>query len=557
MPSIIQAIKDAILTEISSDVRIQDRSFWSQLLEEKKKGQDPSVWSMRWKVRTDKPFIVTRFLFRCLYNILLCFIWLCNVIYEFIFRGFSGRWRGYSKEESKDIKCRDIFRKGIRPSAGINIILAGLALVAGIVTIVFIIVFNISNVVLAPSNLRTNTNGIISIDQPGLETQHYFLLNAANFWTPTGIALSKGDKVYITASDSMYGDIYNMDTCSRENKKLEYSRSIIGPNTQQGETSTKNIEYCIYGRNKQLDADAQFGSLLYQVCPSIQAPAPYNSSLKRKEKHVFQINFKKRQNAYRFKAKENGALYFCFNDILLDSTILKQIRTDFYCNPKDENLEKLFKPLAKTGWYRDLLKEIDTKAFKDSTSSVLIKIYLYEEKDSIKQKVLDSICDDRITIPITDTDWKSTSMDSINISKDVNRWFWIPNTPVFMNIDIDSTGLKILDTTQKKANWIDITEHDPTIWFQDNLGEVLVNVRVEQNLRHTAIPWQNKILTWWYRRIEHFLRWKWYWELIAIIVLLLAITLACLEPVMIRGIRKIRRKRTKAESSSEQTTEAL
>ena len=209
MPSIIQAIKDAILTEISSDVRIQDRSFWSQLLEEKKKDHDPSAWSMRWKVRTDKPFIVTRFLFRCLYNILLCFIWLCNVIYEFIFRGFSGRWRGYSKEESKDIKGRDIFRKGIRPSAGINIILAGLALVAGIVAIVYIIVFNISNVVLAPSNLRTNTNGIFSIDQPGFETQHYFLLNAANFWTPTGIALSEGDKVYITASGSMYGDKSN------------------------------------------------------------------------------------------------------------------------------------------------------------------------------------------------------------------------------------------------------------------------------------------------------------------------------------------------------------
>ena len=461
MTSIIQAIKDAILTEISSDVRIQERSFWSQLLDEKKNNHGSSPWSMRWKVNTDKPFIGTRFLFRCLYNILLCFIWLCNVIYEFFFRGISGRWRGHSREESEDIQCRDIFKKGIQPSAGINIILAGLALVAGIVSIVHIIVFNINHVVLAPSNLRTNTNGIISIDQPGLETQHFFLLNASNYWVPTGIPLSKGDQIYITASGSMYGDIYHLDTCVRKNKKPEYSRSIIGPNCSKNETETLNTKYCIYGRNGKLDKNARFGSLLYQICPSIQAPAPYNGSLKRKEKEVFQINFRKRQNAYRFKAKEDGALYFCFNDILLDSTILKQIRTDYCCNPNDQYLEKLFKPLKEYGWYPDIL------------------------------------------------------------------------------------------------NKADLTKHDSTIWFQDNLGEVLVNVRVEQNLRHTAIPWQNKILTWWYRRIEHFLRWKWYWELTAVIVLLIAITIGCLEPVMIRGISKIRGKGSKADSSTGQATEAL
>ena len=555
MPSIIQAIKDAILTEISSDVRIQERSFWSQLLEEKKNDQGSAPWSMQWKVDADKPFIATRFLFRCLYNILLCFIWLCNVIYEFIFRGISGRWRGYSREESKTIRCRDIFKKGIQPSAGINIILAGLALVAGIVTIVYIIVFNINHVVLAPSNLRTNTCGVISIDQPGLETQHYFLLNAANYWAPTGIALSKGDRVYITASGSMYGDIYNLDTCARNNKRPEYSRSIIGPNYLENETDTLNTKYCIYGRNKKLDKKARFGSLLYQVCPSIQAPAPYNGSLKRKEKEVFQINFKKRQNAYRFKSKGNGALYFCFNDILLDATILKKIEADYIRDTSIRDLKKLYKPLLECGWYPDSLKITDSLLFMHDTSSVLIKICSYLENDSNLKKITDTIYTKYIQNPFKKNGWDSIPV-SINNSKDVNRWFWFPDTPVFLNTDIDSSGLSLLDTL-KKAKWIDITEHDSTIWFQDNLGEVLVNVRVEQNLRHTAIPWQNKILTWWYRRIEHFLRWKWYWELTAVIVLLLAITIGCLEPVMIRGIRKIRGKGSKADSSTGQATEAL
>ncbi|MBO4488051.1 MAG: hypothetical protein J5741_00140 [Bacteroidales bacterium] len=556
MPSIIQAIKDAILTEISSDVRIQDRSFWSQLLEEKKKDHDPSAWSMRWKVRTDKPFIVTRFLFRCLYNILLCFIWLCNTIYEFIFRWFSGRWRGYSKEESKDIKGRDIFKRGIRPSAGINIILAGVALVAGIVAIVYIIVFNINNVVLAPSNLRTNTNGIISIDQPGLETQHYFLLNAANFWTPTGIALSKGDKVYITASGSMYGDIYNMDTCSRMNKKLEYSRSIIGPNYLQNKTGTLNTKYCIYGRNP-FDKDARFGSLLYQVSPPIPGPKPYNTDGDTTiQQIVFDTNTQKKNDAvYQFEVKEHGDLYFCFNDILLDTTILKKLESDYFRDTSNRDLKKLYKPLLECGWYRDSLKKIDNIAFKKDTSSVVIKICSYKKKDSI-QNVLDSIRKGCIINPLNTNSWESTSQNSLNIQKDINRWLWLPNTPVFLNIDIDSSGLSLLDIL-KKANWVDITEHDPTIWFQDNIGEVLINVRVEHNLGHTAIPFPKKMMTLCYRGVEHFRKWPKKRHLTMAGYMLLAITLACLEPVMIRGIRKIRRRKDKAKSSSEQATEAL
>ncbi|MBO7647537.1 MAG: hypothetical protein J6S56_05515 [Bacteroidales bacterium] len=555
MPSIIQAIKDAILTEISSDVRIQDRSFWSQLLEEKKKDHDPSAWSMRWKVRTDKPFIVTRFLFRCLYNILLCFIWLCNVIYEFIFRGFSGRWRGYSKEESKDIKGRDIFRKGIRPSAGINIILAGLALVAGIVAIVYIIVFNISNVVLAPSNLRTNTNGIFSIDQPGFETQHYFLLNAANFWTPTGIALSEGDKVYITASGSMYGDIYNMDTCSRENKKLEYSRSIIGPNTQQGETSTKNIEYCIYGRNKQLETNARFGSLLYQVAPSVPGPKPFNSDT---VSHIKQIEWDTNNtDGYSFTVKDHGELYFCFNDILLNTAILKKIQADYIHDTSNQDLKKLYEPLLICGWYRDSLKKIDSLAFKHGTSTAHFTIYCQPKNDSPK-KNYSSILNKSIIVPVSKVGWKKQKSftSTINLTPHIEtRWF-SDTMGYFIRIDGDSLTDELLNSL-KNNNWFDVTEPDTTIWFQDNLGEVLINVRVEHNLGHTAIPFPKKMMTLCYRGVEHFRKWPKKRHLTMAGYMLLAITLACLEPVMIRGIRKIRRRKDKAKSSSEQATEAL
>lgn len=443
MPSIIQAIKDAILTETSSDVRIQERSFWSQLLEEKKNGSNTSPWSILWKVSLDKPFIATRFIFRCLYNILLGFIWLCNLLYELIFRGLTGRWRGFSRDESIKMGISNILKKGLAPAAGINLILIGLALVTGIVAIVYIVVFNVNNVVIIPNNLRTNKQGIISVDQAGLETQNFFLLNAASFWTPTGISLSEGDVVYITASGSMYGDILNMDTCARKNHKMDYHRSLIGPTHKESgkdtvnKLDTLNVHFCIYGRNTKLDKNARFGSLLYQVCSPIHIPKPYNLT-GNCDKTVYQIDFDEENSAYRFTVQNPGTLYFCFNDILLDKATLQQIEKEYKQDTSNLNLKRLYKPLYETGWYSQ------------------------QDKDS-------------------------------------------------------------------------------TIWFQDNLGEVLINVRVEHNLLHSALPWHKKLMTWCYRRVDHFFQWPWYWKSALILGLLITLSLGCFEPLIISKIRKNRK----------------
>ena len=52
---------------------------------------------------------------------------------------------------------------------------------------------------------------------------------------------------------------------------------------------------------------------------------------------------------------------------------------------------------------------------------------------------------------------------------------------------------------------------DPEIWFQDNLGEALVNVRIERSVWNTSLPLYKKVLVWSYRHVNHLrefpLRW--------------------------------------------------
>lgn len=44
--------------------------------------------------------------------------------------------------------------------------------------------------------------------------------------------------------------------------------------------------------------------------------------------------------------------------------------------------------------------------------------------------------------------------------------------------------------------------HDSQIWFQDNLGEVLVNVRIEKNICGSDLPWYKKVVVYAYRKIN-------------------------------------------------------
>ena len=396
--SLISAIKDAIFTETPSDVTVNERSFVSVLLGSNDKfllgKNDFKVHSYR-----GKSLVLTRHLghFFVTY-VVLGIIWLIYQTYSVIHWLATGRWRG------------------AKSSSGINFVIGSTVLITTIIVLIYIIAFLIKDVVLSPNNARINNKGVITVDQPCLETHSFFLLNSATYWTSTDIQVSEGDEVYITASGSMYSDVFDMHEAAIKNRHLKYARSILGSYRPVKE-DTIGTQYCLYGRYKQdryqlfklnryqlfklkkgLKEYPRFGSLLYQIASPNNGYISYNN--KENEEAIQQITLNKNNNEFVFPAAKSGVLYLTFNDILLDNATL-------------------------------------TKIFKDANNGNLAAMDLREELKRVKVHKENDIVDEKI-------------------------------------------------------------------WFQDNLGEVLINVRIEKSIRRSDLPWYKKPVVFLYRHLNHF-----------------------------------------------------
>lgn len=388
--SLISAIYDAIFTETPSDVSVTERSFISVMLDANNQKQAFSKDDFRLHLSKGKSLVLTRFLVQLVVKSILGVIWLIYGIYNVIHKIITGRWRG------------------MKSSSGINLVIGSMVLVITIMALLYILAFLTKEVVLSPNNARINDKGVITVDQPCLETHSFFLLNAADFWVPTDIQINKGDRVYITASGSMYSDVADMHKAAIENKNLNYARSILGAhNTVKNDTI--GVRYCIYGRynndnlgtfklRKCLNKHPYFGSLLYQIGSPHKGYIPYNTD--ENPKAVQQINLNRNNNEFVFIAKKSGVLYLTFNDILLDSIIFERIQSDS--------------------------NNLDTTA--------------------------------------------------IEICEDLKRCM------------IESES--------------DIK--DEKIWFKDNMGEVLVNVRIEKSIRRSDLPWYKKPVVRVFRHLNSF-----------------------------------------------------
>lgn len=418
--SLLNLIKQAIITHSEKDVTIHERTLATELIDSEKSNDPFSLYDFLPRSYRGKNLVFTRhliYIFRC---IALFFIALCYALYDLLHKIFTGEWK--SKPLDAEVRKRRIPQKkwikklhpekwrGIQSSTGLNAILLTATLIAAIIALVWGLHFLIKEVVLSDNNCRVNHYGIVTFDQGCLEEQHFFLLNAATFWTNTGIALSKGDKVYMTASGSMYSDIDNMVKSAYVNKKPLYSRSRF---YKKYNKMDEDAEYCIYGRYPQDTIDESnkpvFGSLLYQICDEVRNPKPFNDE--RDPYAVRQINFAKfknpiyKDNRYHFKADKSGILYFSFNDILLDSAMIATI-----VNKKNECPQL----------YRSLVKS-DMSVRKASAFTAVKRL----------NKILDSL-----------------------------------------------------------------------IWFDDNFGEALINIRVEKDIWNSQLSFHKKMLVALYRKMN-------------------------------------------------------
>lgn len=425
--TLIDVITEAIATNSSKDVTIHERTLVTELIESENEDDPFSLYDFLPNANQGKNLILTRHLMHVCRIIVLIPIALCYALYDLTHKIFTGKWK--SKPLDKKIRKRRIPKKkwikrlhpekwrGIHSSLGLNLVILIATLIMAIIAFVWVVHFLIKEVVLPDNSCKVNHYGIVTFDQGCMDEQHFFLLNAATFWTTTGISVSEGDKVYITASGSMYSDVDNMVEAAECNKKPLYSRSDF---YKRYDKKGQDAEYCIYGRFFKDTMDGQnkpvYGSLLYQICDEVNGPKPYNSS--QNPTAVKQIFFAKNKNSvfndkrYHFKAPKSGILYFSFNDILLDDEMIKNIFEDTRLYHKKEESWKI---------YEDLIKMVDSTTLKSANYDTL--------------------------------QWLKDSVDSL-------------------------------------------------IWFEDNFGEALINVRVEKNVWNMHLPLHKKLLVTFYRKMD-------------------------------------------------------
>ena len=412
--SLIETIRRAMLSETQRDVSFVEHSWWSQLLHYDGRGRRVSNADFRLRDHRGKKLIIAHYLVDLCRCVLMGILWLVYACFDAIRYFVSGK-KGDAGRSRED-----------RPaSIWVNFLILITILIFSIVGLVFILSFGIRSVVLPPSKMHVNSSGVVSIEQPHLEEQHFFLLNAATGWYRTDIRISKGDKVYITAAGGMYNDVGEMYDKANDNDTLLYPRYSFS----YGEKNTENVQYCIYGRKDSAEAqEARFGSLLYQVGKQHIAPQSYNTDSCSSVKQIL-FDSASRTKPFVFTSDSSGVLFFSFNDILLDPAIIEKI-----CDTsKLDKLHDSGKPYS----LRDKLLKLCPE---DS-----LKKYCGKGKKDKKK----------------------------------------------------SCGLK--DTLYVLEKFL-----DPQIWFKDNIGEVLINVRVEKSICNSPLPCRKKAIVGLYRELDHF-----------------------------------------------------
>lgn len=447
--SLIDLIKQAILTESPQDISIDDRSLASELIESDKDGDPFALYDFLPRSYRGKNLVLTRHLLYFLRCVVLVFIGVSYLFYGLLYLIVTGKRK--SKPLDEEVRARRIPNKkwiqrlhtekwrGLKASSGLNTIILVVTLVGATIILAWGTHFFIKEVMLPDNNSSINGYGVVTIDQGCFEEQHFCLLNAATFWAPTGIAVSEGDKVFITASGSMYSDVGDMVKAAIDNNTLKYPRSSFHSHYNEMDA---NAIYCVYGRyqkdrdpKEHKDNQPVFGSLLYQICDEVNGPRPFNDD--NNPDAVKQINFAHYKNTkekrFNFKSEESGMLYFSFNDILLD----------------------------------------------DATIDGIIK----NKDDGHSREIYDSLIRT------------------------------IPDCSLCPHL---------------AGCWNFRNEVDSLIWFDDNFGEALINVRIQKNIRNSPLLFHKKVMMASYR----------FWHNNYLMVMLIILSWFVLDFVVSRILKK-------------------
>lgn len=303
--SLIDTILQSIATGTASDVEINDRTFFSELMDGRPGSPHKHAYDMRplkpvW--RKDRRFPVMSWLWSLLLcvitSVITAFYWLSSAVY----RLFTGR------------------RRDLQHSRRFNAALLFSAILVSLVLLVYAVVFFIKDVLLFDESMYSNKNGALVVEQPCSVEQYTFLFNSATQWYDSGIELVKGEVFEISYSGSFYGAIADMNSAAIENRKLKYARTLSTFNYH----SDKVIESDKGDGPENILPEMPFGTLLYQIRTDTEENK-YRNPDQVKDKSGDSLGriiwpVYKRNRIYKARAKRSGTLRFAVNDNYIEPT---------------------------------------------------------------------------------------------------------------------------------------------------------------------------------------------------------------------------------------------
>ena len=139
-----------------------------------------------------------------------------------------------------------------RHSVRFNLVLYLISVISAITVVVLMLIFFIKGVLFYPKQNEINDYGTITMTQPAAVEHNMFLLNAARTWAPTGISIAKGDRVTVTVSGSFYGSIADIEESAKRNLRYRYSinnfRAVDDSAIVEWNNNYCIENYCVFGR---------------------------------------------------------------------------------------------------------------------------------------------------------------------------------------------------------------------------------------------------------------------------------------------------------------------
>ena len=352
-----------------------------------------------------------------------------------------------------------------------------------IMLIVAILIFFIKSVLLFKTDARVNEYGAIAMPQSCERENYMFLLNTATFWDNSGIKVIEGDEVSITVSGSFFSDIDEMYKSALNNIKPKYDRSYVtfDKSRKNKPDSSVHSYFLLTNIKNVVDVDPfgpfhadkgspTFGSLLVAIRDASEHKPFNQDSIFRKKKPD--------DKPLTFIADRAGYLNFAVNDEYFDTTCFNIIQNSTELQKKLEIYNIACIPKTQ---YDSIKNHYENKLhpFFNAVSNH----YYFTEAD-------------------IDTIKKDTTLQT-------------------------ALGFKgRIDTLTTWAIW---DEDIAKMWYSDNVGDILINVRIKRNEVQGNI-FKPGMMTKSYRTVEDFFLtpkfWKNNWKTIICFAILVIFWLA-------------------------------